>query len=60
MPIASPMINTSVWSAMDDGFVRKKYAKVMWKREIELIMVAPEMRPMAAVAEKLQVLGMES
>lgn len=53
MPIASPIINTSVWSAIDDGFVRKKKPIVMWKREMELIMVAPDMRPMAAVVEEL-------
>lgn len=54
MPIASPIINTSVWSAIDDGFVRKKKPMVMWKREMELMMVAPDMRPMAAVVEECQ------
>lgn len=49
MPIASPIMNTSVWSAMEDGFVRKKNPRVMWKRDMELMMVAPEMRPIAAV-----------
>lgn len=53
MPIASPIINTSDWSAMEDGDVRKKKARVMWKREMELMMVAPDMRPMAAAVEEL-------
>ena len=56
MPIASPIMKTSVWSAMEDGFVRKKKARVMWKREMELMMVAPEMRPIAAV-EGLEMMG---
>jgi hypothetical protein len=51
MPIASPIMKTSVWSATVDGDVRKKKAKVMWKREMELMMVAPDMRPMVAVEE---------
>jgi hypothetical protein len=34
---------------MEDGDVRKKKARVMWKREMELMIVAPEIRPMAAV-----------
>ena len=52
MPIASPIMNTSVWSAIEDGFVRKKKPRVTWKRDMELMMVAPEMRPIA-VAELL-------
>lgn len=28
-PIASPIMKTSVWSAIADGFVRKKKARVM-------------------------------
>lgn len=43
MPIDSPMMNTSDWSAIDSGEVRKKKAKVRWKREREVMIVAPEM-----------------
>jgi hypothetical protein len=43
MPIASPRRKTSVWSAIEAGEVRKKNARVMWNRESEVIIVAPEM-----------------
>jgi hypothetical protein len=43
MPIASPMMNTNVWSARVPGEVRKKYASVMWKREREVMIVFPDM-----------------
>ena len=43
MPIASPMINTRVWSARAPGEVRKKYASVIWKREREVMIVFPDM-----------------
>jgi hypothetical protein len=49
MPIASPIMNTSVWSAIVDGDVRKKYAMVIWKREMELMIVAPDIRAIFAV-----------
>jgi hypothetical protein len=42
-PIASPIINTRVWSAIVFGFVRKKKARVMWKSDSEVIIVAAEM-----------------
>jgi hypothetical protein len=42
-PIASPIINTRVWSAMVPGLVRKKKARVMWKSEREVMIVAAEM-----------------
>lgn len=32
------------------GFVRKKKASVMWKRERDVIIVAPEMMPILKVA----------
>jgi len=41
-PIASPIINTSVWSAIVCGFVRKKKASVTWKSESEVMIVAAE------------------
>ena len=44
MPIASPIINTSVWSASAAGDTRKKYASVIWKRETEVMIVFPDMR----------------
>lgn len=44
MPIASPIINTSVWSASAAGDTRKKYASVMWKRDREVMIVFPDMR----------------
>ena len=44
-PIDSPMINTSDWSPIAFGFVRKKKARVTWKREREVIIVAPDIIP---------------
>lgn len=38
---------------MVDGDVRKKKANVIWKRETELMIVAPEIMPMIAVEELL-------
>lgn len=48
-PMASPRRKTMDWSAMDSGEVRRKKAMVIWKREREVMMVAPEMTPMLAV-----------
>ena len=45
MPIASPMMKTSVWSDRAPGEVRKKYASVMWNSEREVMIVFPEMSP---------------
>ena len=41
-PIASPIINTSVWSAIVCGFVRKKKASVTWKSDRDVMIVAAE------------------
>jgi hypothetical protein len=38
------MMNTRVWSAIAPGFVRKKKARVRWKSERDVIIVAAEMR----------------
>jgi hypothetical protein len=46
MPIASPIINTKVWSARAPGDVRKKYASVIWKRERDVMIVFPDMSAM--------------
>ena len=46
MPIASPIINTRVWSARAPGDVRKKYASVIWKRERDVMIVFPDMSAM--------------
>lgn len=43
IPIASPIMNTSVWSAIEPGEVRKKKASVTWKSEMDVMIVAPEM-----------------
>jgi hypothetical protein len=43
------MIKTSVWSAIWCGFVRKKKARVMWKREREVIIVAADMSAIFSV-----------
>jgi len=51
IPIASPMMKTSVWSAMESGDVRKKKARVMWKSEREVMIVAPEMTAIFADLE---------
>lgn len=51
MPIASPIMKTRAWSARDSGDVRKKKARVMWKREREVIIVAPEITPILPVYE---------
>jgi hypothetical protein len=45
------MINTRVWSAIVPGLVRKKKARVMWKREREVIIVAAEMSPILTFAQ---------
>lgn len=37
------MIKTRVWSAIAPGFVRKKKARVTWKSEREVMIVAAEM-----------------
>lgn len=42
IPIASPIMNTSVWSAIWFGEVRKNHARVTWKREREVIIVAAD------------------
>lgn len=34
------------------GFVRKKKASVMWKRERDVIIVAPEMMPILKVVDE--------
>lgn len=44
--IASPRTKTSVWSETVRGDVRKKKARVMWKRLRERMMVLPLMRAM--------------
>jgi hypothetical protein len=49
MPIASPMINTSVWSASAAGEVRKKYARVTWKSDREVMIVFPDINAIFAV-----------
>lgn len=47
-PMASPRTHTRAWSAMDSGFVKKKKASVMWKREMEVKMVFADMSAMIA------------
>ena len=39
-------MNTSVWSEIAPGAVRKKYANVIWKRESDVMIVAADMRAM--------------
>lgn len=46
MPMDEPRTHTRAWSAMVAGLVRKKKARVMWKREMEVMIVVPEMRAM--------------
>jgi hypothetical protein len=46
--MASPRTHTRAWSAMDMGFVKKKKARVMWKREMEVKMVFADMSAMVA------------
>jgi hypothetical protein len=45
------MINTRVWSAIVPGFVRKKKARVTWKRERDVMIVAAEMSPILTFAQ---------
>lgn len=52
MPIASPIMNTKVWSGMMLGEVRKKKASVIWKSERIVIIVAADMSAIAAVLKK--------
>lgn len=47
MPIASPSMNTSAWSATVPGLVRKKKPRVMWKSDREVRIVFAEMSAMA-------------
>lgn len=49
IPIDSPMMKTSDCSAITIGFVRKKKARVMWKREREVMIVAPDIIPMITI-----------
>lgn len=42
-------MSTMLWSAINFGFLRSRIPRVMWKREMERIMDAAEMRPMIAV-----------
>jgi hypothetical protein len=41
-PIASPNIKTRVWSTIELGEVRKKKARVTWKRERDVMIVDAE------------------
>jgi hypothetical protein len=45
-PIACPITKTRVWSAIVAGEVRKKKARVMWKRESEVMIVEEEITAM--------------
>lgn len=49
MPIDSPKIHTIAWSAMVLGFVKKKKARVTWKRQREVRIVLADMSAMSAV-----------
>ena len=46
--MASPMTKTSAWSAIVAGLVRKKKARVMWKKESEVRIVFADMSAMMA------------
>lgn len=46
MPMDSPIIQTSAWSATVMGFVRKKKASMMWNSAREVMMVFAEIRAM--------------
>lgn len=46
MPMASPRTKTSAWSAIVAGLVRKKKARVMWKKESEVRIVLVDIRAM--------------
>jgi hypothetical protein len=50
MPIASPRMYTSAWSAMVAGFVIKKKPKVIWKREMEVRIVRADIRAIVGMA----------
>ena len=47
MPMLSPMTKTMACSSMVRGLVRKKKARVRWKREMEVMMVLAAMSGMA-------------
>lgn len=47
MPMLSPMTKTMACSSMVRGLVRKKKARVRWKRETEVMMVLAAMSGMA-------------
>lgn len=46
MPIDSPRINTSAWSATVMGLVRKKKPSMTWKRQREVRIVLADMSAM--------------
>lgn len=46
MPMDSPSIKTSAWSARVMGLVRKKKPSVMWKSEREVTIVLADMSAM--------------
>lgn len=54
----SPRMKTMFWSDSIRGAVRKRYAAVMWKSEIALTIVKPEMRPISTHTCWCVVLGL--
>lgn len=44
--MASPISQTTPWSAMVAGLVTKKKARVMWKRQMEVKIVLADKSPM--------------
>lgn len=54
--MASPMMKTRVWSAIVWGEVRKKKARVRWKRERDVMIVLPEMSAIRAVGREIVLL----
>lgn len=42
-PMASPSTYTTAWSATVPGLVRKKKPKVIWKKEMEVMIVFADM-----------------
>lgn len=50
IPMLCPRTCTRIWSLMVLGFVRKKKPRVMWKRDMEVMIVLDVMRAMIVEA----------
>jgi hypothetical protein len=59
MPMDSPMIYTSAWSAIVPGLVRKKKPKVIWNSDTEVMIVLAEISAMMLRYVQLDLMGLK-